>query len=239
VSLVLLHGWGMHARVFDALIAELADLDPIALDLPGHGGAEDAGLTLDDWAEAVARKVPEGATVLGWSLGGQVALRLARRHEDRVAKLVMLSSTPRFVSGGDWNAGIAEADLLAFGDDLLAAPGPTLLRFLTLQTRGAPNQKSLLGALRASLAEAPLPSERALTDGLALLRDNDLRDDWAALTQPALVVHGGRDFLTPFAAGEWLAERAAGTCFITPAAHAPQLSHPAEVAEAIRAFHRG
>ena len=37
--LALVHGWGMNARVFDALAAALADVfDVHALDLPGHGG---------------------------------------------------------------------------------------------------------------------------------------------------------------------------------------------------------
>ncbi|MHB0983615.1 MAG: alpha/beta fold hydrolase, partial [Thiobacillus sp.] len=74
--LALVHGWGMNARVFDALAARLAaDFEVRALDLPGHGGRDDvADNTLQGWADDLAQRLPDGATLLGWSLGGQVAM---------------------------------------------------------------------------------------------------------------------------------------------------------------------
>ena len=237
-SLVLLHGWGMNARVFDPLLAALPGVDARAAPLPGHGGALCAGPTLDAWADALALTLPGRTHVLGWSLGGQVAIRIATRHPRRIAGLILLASTPRFLRDADWSAGIAAADLELFGADLLREPAATLLRFLTLQTRGAADQRALLAQLRTRLAEAAEPDPRALADGLALLRSNDLRADWRALDLPTLVIHGGRDFLTPVAAGEWLHRqgRRARALFLPTAAHAPHLSHPGEVAAAIRSF---
>lgn len=239
-SLTLLHGWGMNARVFDALADRLAARFEVRVpDLPGHGGrAPLADNTLAGWAADAVRPLPEGAILLGWSLGGQVAMRAALDHPDRVARVILLATTPRFVASGDWPHGMAADELAAFGRALLDDPEASLLRFLSLQTRGAPEQKALLQTLRQALRAVPAPDARALEAGLALLRDTDLRAELRDLRQPALVLHGGLDTLTPAGAGAMLAAalpRAWHHVF-PRAAHAPHLSHVDAVAEAIGRF---
>jgi pimeloyl-[acyl-carrier protein] methyl ester esterase len=238
--LALLHGWGMNARVFDTLADRLAaEFDVRLLDLPGHGGrAALADNTLQVWADDLAEQLPDGALLLGWSLGGQVAMRAALDHPRRIARLILLASTPKFVATGDWPHGMGHADLEAFGAALLADPGTTLLRFLSLQTRGMPGQKALLQHLRQTLLAAPAADRDALAAGLAVLHDTDLREDLARLTQPTLVLHGALDTLTPAAAGAWLAAAlpAAQHLEFERAAHAPHLSHAKEVANAIGRF---
>lgn len=239
-ALVLVHGWGMNARVFDALAAALADDFGVrTLELPGHG--ECAALpcnTLQSWADHLAQRLPENTTLLGWSLGGQVAMRAALDHPHKVARLILLSSTPKFVADAGWEAGMAAMDLQAFGAALVEDVQAALLRFLSLQTRGMPGQKTLLQQLRQTVLAAPPAHRVALEGGLAILRDTDLRAEVLRLAQPTLVLHGALDTLTPPAAGGWLARqvRAARYVELARAAHAPHLSHPAEVAAAIRAF---
>lgn len=236
----MVHGWGMNARVFDTLAARLADdFDVRVLNLPGHGGRAAVSInSLRHWADDLACQLPEESTVLGWSLGGQVALRAALDHPGRVARLVLLSTTPRFVTSSGWAHGLRPADLQAFGADLLDKPRATLLRFLSLQTRGAPDQKMLLQSLRGALQTAPDADAAALRAGLAMLCETDLRPDVAALSQPALVLHGALDTLTPAAAGRWLASHLPNARHVeyTRAAHAPHLSHGDEVAADIRRF---
>jgi pimeloyl-[acyl-carrier protein] methyl ester esterase len=238
--LALVHGWGMNARVFDALADVLTDdFDVHALDLPGHGGRDSlAENTLQTWADDLAQQLPDHATLLGWSLGGQVAMRAALDHPHKIARLIVLASTPAFVATQDWDRGMAPADLQDFGTALLADPQATLLRFLSLQTRGMAGQKTLLQQLRQTMLAAPVPQSEALASGLAILRDTDLRDELPRLIQPTLVLHGALDTLTPPAAGAWLAETlpAAQHLELARAAHAPHLSHGADVAAAIGRF---
>jgi pimeloyl-[acyl-carrier protein] methyl ester esterase len=238
--LALLHGWGMNARVFDALAARLAaGFDVRLLDLPGHGGRDVfADNTLQAWADDVAQQLPDGATLLGWSLGGQVAMRAALDHPRKIHRLILLASTPRFVAADGWPRGMAVADLQDFGAALLADPQATLLRFLSLQTRGMPGQKTLLQHLRQTLLAAPPADSAALAGGLAILRDTDLRSELPRLTQPTLVLHGALDTLTPAAAGAWLAATLPDVRHVelARAAHAPHLSHAEDVAAAIGRF---
>jgi pimeloyl-[acyl-carrier protein] methyl ester esterase len=238
--LALVHGWGMNARVFDTLVELLAgDFEVRALDLPGHGGRDALPHnTLQSWADDLARQLPDNVTLLGWSLGGQVAMRAALDHPHKIARLVLLASTPKFVGTENWARGMAPTDLQEFGAALLADPQATLLRFLSLQTRGMVGQKTLLQQLRQTLLAAPAARSEALAAGLAILRDTDLRGELPRLKQPTLVLHGALDTLTPPAAGAWLAETlpAAQHVEFSRAAHAPHLSHGAEVAAAIGRF---
>lgn len=236
----MVHGWGMNARVFATLAERLADdFDVRVLNLPGHGGRPAlSNNTLRHWADDLACQLPDGSALLGWSLGGQVAMRAALDHPDRVARVILLSTTPIFVTSSAWAHGLALADLQAFGADLLENPRATLLRFLSLQTRGAPDQKMLLQSLRGALQAAPDPDAAALQAGLAMLCETDLRPEVAALSQPALVLHGALDTLTPAAAGRWLAAHLPHASHVeyARAAHAPHLSHGDEVAADIRRF---
>ncbi|MDO9467052.1 MAG: alpha/beta fold hydrolase [Thiobacillus sp.] len=238
--LALVHGWGMNARVFDVLADRLAnDFDVHSLDLPGHGGrAALADNCLQAWADDLATQLPDNTTLLGWSLGSQVAMRAALDYPHRITRLVLLAATPKFVATEDWGRGMALADLEEFGAALKADPQATLLRFLSLQTRGMSGQKALLQQLRQTLLAAPVARSEALAAGLAILRDTDLRAELPRLTQPTLVLHGALDTLTPLAAGAWLAETLSNVQYsaLARAAHAPHLSHGEDVAAAIGRF---
>lgn len=259
--LALVHGWGMNARVFDALADRLAnDFEVHAFDLPGHGGrAALADNSLQAWADDLAAQLPDNTTLLGWSLGGQVAMRAALDHPHRITRLVLLASTPKFVATEDWGRGMALTDLEEFGAALKADPQATLLRFLSLQTRGMPGhttphglepvvdqsplggQKALLQHLRQTLLAAPVARSEALAGGLAILRDTDLRAELPTLMQPTLVLHGALDSLTPPAAGAWLADTLPAAQYVefARAAHAPHLSHGEDVVAAIGHFAHG
>ena len=89
-GLVLLHGWGDSADTWRPLLAELGARDrrAIAVDLPGFGTASRLASgamlpQLDAFAAELVREWGEGGArscVVGNSLGGCVALRLAERR---------------------------------------------------------------------------------------------------------------------------------------------------------------
>jgi esterase len=99
--LVILHGLLGSSRNWQSAGADLAaTFHVFALDLRNHGRSPQADLmTYDtmvddvlDWLETqgLAR-----ATLLGHSLGGKVAMRLACQHPDRVNQLVVVDIAPR------------------------------------------------------------------------------------------------------------------------------------------------
>jgi pimeloyl-[acyl-carrier protein] methyl ester esterase len=231
-DLVMVHGWGMHAGVWSDWADRLATRWRVHLvDLPGHGLSDySVGPRLDDWSAAVAEVVPAGAWWLGWSLGGLVTLNLARLAPHTVRGLLLIASTPRFVTAADWPCAVDAAVFEHFAGQLRQAVERTLVRFLSLQVRGSDESGGALRHLRAVLRERPYPQAEALAAGLQLLRNSDLRRALPELDIPIGWLFGERDTLVPMAAGTRLPGRQA---VIAGAAHAPFLSHPQRCADQV------
>jgi 2-succinyl-6-hydroxy-2,4-cyclohexadiene-1-carboxylate synthase len=96
-SVVLLHGFSGTHRAWDGVIAALDGerYRPLALDLPGHGTQADARrpITFAGCVADVLARSPERFTLCGYSLGGRVALHVALAAPERVARLVLVSSS--------------------------------------------------------------------------------------------------------------------------------------------------
>ena len=96
--LLVLHGSLMSADAMAPLVDRFARTRPvIALDARGHGRTPDIPgpityeLLADDAAGALAALGVGKADVLGYSMGGTVAIAMAVRHPERVNKLITLS----------------------------------------------------------------------------------------------------------------------------------------------------
>ena len=240
-DLVLLHGWAMHGRMWGPWLDELARHARLhVVDLPGHGHSRwtEAVRDLPGFAHALAPAVPHGAILLGWSLGGMVALDLARRQPHRVAALVLVATTPKFVVGDGWQHGMHRDVFDGFASDLAADDRRTVQNFLALQARGDERSQEALRLLRRGLSAHGAADPQALAAGLSILRQADLRADLPQIGQPSLVIAGDRDRLTPPDAGRTLAEALPHARFrlIERSGHAPFLTHAPEVLSAILAF---
>lgn len=230
--LVLLHGWGMHGGMWQSLAQRFAQRFQVhSVDLPGHGYSAMHGagsLSLDGIVAGLAAQFDGPLTVCGWSLGGQIALNWAKLHPQQVRRLVLVASTPCFVEREDWPSGMAQDTLQNFAVELERDHAATLRRFLALQLRGSENERALLQRLREQLFSRGEPDRAALRGGLKILRDTDLRTALRGIMQPALLIAGERDLITPLAASKYMAQALprASLASIGGAAHAPFLSHP-------------
>jgi pimeloyl-[acyl-carrier protein] methyl ester esterase len=240
-DLVLLHGWALHGGMWGPWLDRLAEGARLHLvDLPGHGrsGWPEEVRDLAGLARAVEPAVPRGAALLGWSLGGLVALELARRRPQALRALVLVSTTPRFLAGPNWEHGLPAAVLEEFTRGLAGDYRRTVQNFLALQTRGDEHAGATLRLLRKQLAAHGEPDPRGLAAGLTVLREADLRDELPRIALPTLVIAGEHDRLTPPGAGRELAVALPSARFrlIGRCGHAPFLSHPEEVLAEVRGF---
>lgn len=97
-TLVLLHGVGLDHSVWEPVIAQLGDdVRVVVPDLPGHGAMPPVGpgVTLSDLADGVAAAIPDGAHLVGFSLGAMVAQHLAIHRPELVGTLTSVSSVCR------------------------------------------------------------------------------------------------------------------------------------------------
>ncbi len=230
-DIVLLHGWGLHADIWEETTQRLATVFRVTLiDLPGHGrsAAMDGTFDLGALAAAVAAVAPSRAVWLGWSLGGMVAMRLAIEHPERVAGLILVASSPQFVRSADWPHAMEMQVLEAFTQMLEQDYHDTLQRFLALQTLGSARGGETLRFLRELASRHRSPPPATLRSGLAILRDANLRPRLREIVCPVQLIFGQRDALVPLAEALDIKEIWPNARWhaIKGAAHAPFLSHP-------------
>jgi len=240
-ELVLLHGWGLHGGVWDTLMLRLTSKFRVTrIDLPGHGRSRDLPMppSLTELTLQTMAVVPPGAVVLGWSLGGLVALEAALRMPQRMRGLILANATPRFVTAEDWAHAMPPEQLRQFAQDLARDYQETLQSFLSLQVRGDESGRASLRQLREALFAHGEPDTVSLATGLEILKDSDLRPRLRDVSVPTLILAGAYDRLTPAGASEYLAEHIPGARLevFPKSAHAPFISNAEAFVDAVLPF---
>ncbi len=247
---VFVHGWSMSSRAFSGQQEALeASNRVIAVDLRGHGrsscekGAPAAGHAIEDHARDLAILIERlglsDAALVGWSMGGQVALEALPLIQDRLAALVLVSTTPRFTAGGDWPHGLTEVSVRALAARLEHKPQKTLQRFFEgMFVAGELDGAQLADIERRVLAGVPPVSVAAARTGLEALLASDQRPRLREVSVPALLIHGERDpICLPTASAFAEANIPGARRQVLPGlGHAPHLSRPALVNELLARF---
>lgn len=239
-ALVLLHGWGLHGGIWDAIAPQLAEGFTLhRVDLPGHGRSPNlAGeYNLQTVAEAVLAVIPEQAYWLGWSLGGRVAMQAALLAPQRITKLISVAASPRFLADEQW-PGVEPEVLQGFADGLERDYHKTLQQFLAIQAMGSERAKQEIRILREGLFAHGEPVLEALRGALGILQNADLRGQLKNIHCPMLFLAGERDRLMPVQAAELAAAQMSDARLevIAGAGHAPFISHPDQFLQVIRQF---
>jgi 2-succinyl-6-hydroxy-2,4-cyclohexadiene-1-carboxylate synthase len=95
-SVVLLHGFTNTGHSWDRVIDALPDgVDALAPDIRGHGDASaKRPVTLEAVIDDVDRVAPDAFTLVGYSMGGRIALHIAFGLHERVQRLVLIGASP-------------------------------------------------------------------------------------------------------------------------------------------------
>jgi pimeloyl-[acyl-carrier protein] methyl ester esterase len=148
----------------------------------------------DQTAKAIGEGVGKGQRILivGWSMGGMIALQLAAEYPEKVKALVLVSTTPKFIQSNDWQHGLPTA----------------ILRRLQkrIKIEGIRAFHSLIFDLsKENPGLADLSVEQAEKE-LAELEKIDLRGLLPEIKQPTLIIHGDQDHICLPGAGAYLHE---------------------------------
>ncbi|MCF7969845.1 MAG: pimeloyl-ACP methyl ester esterase BioH [Methylococcaceae bacterium] len=237
---VMLHGWAMHGGLWGDFAAQLAvDRQVICLDLPGHGRSESVKpYSLEVVVDALERALPdEPCSLVGWSLGGELALRLAEKYPHKVKSLILIASNPHFLNAQGW-VGVTPNVLIEFAHNIQSNASMTVLRFMSLQVQGMLNMKPCLQQIKEALQECAMPELDVLMGGLQILETTDLRGALTALVLPVQMIFGERDSLVPAVVAGQCMSIAPKTDIhlIKGAGHVPFVTHKQQVLALVQDF---
>ncbi|MFD9409459.1 alpha/beta fold hydrolase [Streptomyces sp. NPDC059989] len=238
-GLLLAHGGGGSIESnFGAILDELAARHSVVgVDYPGTGGTpkSDEPLELDELADQlVAAADAEGLekfAVLGYSVGGNVAIRVATRYPERVTALVL---TATFARAGNRLKLVADlwSGLAARGESELLARLLVPLAFNPAVLEGL-TPEQVEDVVRATAGSIPAGAG----DHVDLLQGADLRAELARIDVPALVIATTEDRLVPLALQRELADALPGARLAElPTGHLPFAERPAEWAALVTGF---
>ncbi|MCW8956836.1 MAG: pimeloyl-ACP methyl ester esterase BioH [Gammaproteobacteria bacterium] len=226
---VFVHGWGMNHAIWAPLLEQLPEtLEPMVIDLPGHGQKSEQSFTsLAELVDELSGAVAEPAIWVAWSLGGLAVLQLALQQPEKVSGIVLLACNPCFVQRDDWPCAMPASVFDDFAQQLEMDFSGTIRRFLSLQVKGSESGRQLLRQLRQGVLEQPPANIQALRSGLELLKTVDLRAELKTLAMPVHWYLGGQDGLVKSSLKQQLAilQPQARVTVFPKAAHAPFLSH--------------
>lgn len=241
---VLIHGIFASTFSFRHTIPELAQQHRVvAFDLRGFGYTEmpkDADYSLTAQAtlvhDAMARLGIERAAVVGHSMGGDIAMRLALLYPDSVTRLALVDSvTDREMSRG--RSGRFVRPLLP-----LIAGLSLNTRSIRRGVRSAVHDPAFATDDIVAGYERPMHVKGRLRAFGALMahRGRDVPVEPERITQPALVLWGEHDRWIPIERGEELARRIPNARFavVRSAGHLPLEEQPVDTARMLLAFLR-
>ena len=193
--LVLLHGWGFDGSVWDSLSQLLShDYELYQVDLPGFGLSDVMDFAM--FKQCLLAQLPPQFMLIGWSMGGLFATRLAVEAPFRVTRLINVASSPCFLRAQNW-PGVSLDVLTKFHQSLSSDPRGTLNDFIHMQLHGLSicERQNVIDRL-GDLTQDSL--QVGLSIGLSILSEWDLRADLYKLNLPVFYLFGRLDAITPY-----------------------------------------
>ncbi len=175
------------------------------------------------------------AIIVGHSVSSIISILAAIRAPQRVARLVLVGPSPRYLNDApDYVGGFERADI----DGLMDMMENNMLGwadFLAPTVMGPQNPQELTQELKESFCAADPYIARRFA-AATFLGDN--RDDLPLLTVPALIIQCANDVIAPRAVGEFVHAQLKGSTLrvIEASGHCPHMTHPAETIALIRDY---
>jgi pimeloyl-[acyl-carrier protein] methyl ester esterase len=207
----------------------------VTVDLRGHGESSSAGagFAFDDFAADIAelftRLDLRNASVIGWSMGVQVALRAFSRLRERIASLVLVGGTPKFTASEDYPFGLPRSETRSMAIRLKKNYVKTMGDFFNgMFAEGELSRESYQRIVRDFVMGGKTPGPETALKTLETLVSSDVRPLLPETDAPVLLIHGGEDVISLPDASRFMARQLphATLKMFEGAGHAPFISRP-------------
>jgi pimeloyl-[acyl-carrier protein] methyl ester esterase len=180
-SLYAIPGWGFSADIFNCLLTDVFDIN-------GLDYVNAPTSTFESMVNYLSTDIPDNSALVAWSFGGLLAIKLAILFPNKIKKLILISSQPRFLADKDWQ-----------GIDVAYA-NKFIFRFARDANKQIKRFVSLVGQPDVSIEGNEVLINYFLSDHIAklssqlsMLFKNDLREEYKNLSCDVLHVFNQKD----------------------------------------------
>jgi pimeloyl-[acyl-carrier protein] methyl ester esterase len=191
--MLFLNGWAADERVWQ----ELNELPSVHM---YHFLMEDSLSDVHAYLDWLCQQ--EGKVdLVGWSMGGMLALELAAKYPEKISRLMIISSTAKFVQDKEYVHGVPLGNLQWLRRSV---------RKNSIQAQEDFYQQMFADGELIDLSkfepEAMVESKEALLSGLNYLEKTDLRNILRDIKVPVHILHGEKDAICPVEAAVYMKE---------------------------------
>lgn len=244
-AMVFAHGFGCDQNMWRHVAPAFeSDFKTVLFDNVGAGGSDLSAYdppkytTLDGYADDVIEILREldlmGVVFVGHSVSAMVGVLASLKAPDLFSRLILVGPSPRYIDDDDYIGGFGAAqieELLEFLDDNPMAWSQAMAPVII----GNPDRPELGEELTDSFCRSDPTIAKAFARATFT---SDNRADLPKVTTPTLILQCSDDIIAPLEVGHYVHSQIAGSDLKILAAtgHCPNLSAPAEVTSAIRAY---
>jgi pyruvate dehydrogenase E2 component (dihydrolipoamide acetyltransferase) len=238
--LVFLHGLGGSHSTWQVVLGDLVEHHRIAaIDLPGHGTSDrstGADYSIGGIASAITEAIGtlgmKRPVLVGHSLGGAVALRIAAQSPDAVSGIVAIDT-----------AGLGSEISAELTGIMAGKPGPDTARALLqlfYEDQKLVNERGVQEMAQTQQADGAWAAQQAVANAAFTggTQVDAARIDPASISVPVLLIWGEHDRVLPMQhATATLAAFPDATLAVVPkVGHVPQVENPSRTAKLIDRF---
>lgn len=247
-NIVFIHGWASGPYVWLYQASYFKDKHKVhAPSLfgygPGFAARPFSGSLFDcmvkDISDFILKNKLDNVCLVGWSLGGMVSLKVAADLKDKINRLVLIGTTPKFAQSPDFQHAVSRDMIKKIHNRMKKDFNGTLDWFYKFCFSSNERSRNEFSHIIKILGDFIEPMDKGvLLAGLELLMELDVRHILDEIKIPSLLIHGGQDRVCLPAAVELLAGlmKNSRSCLIENAGHAPFLTQPEKVNSLIEDF---
>ena len=231
-EIVFISGWGTDSSIWDTVLTSF--MSNYRCDRVSWWECLNSGLSNNSLFELLAKQ-NNPMILVGWSLGGMIALSAAITFPEKVSGLVIVSSSARMVQDKEY-VGVNPRILKAMKFRLKTDKQGLLNDFAVMGISPGKND-----SIRNDFVnKAQEIDNDKLFEGLAYLQNSDLRDWIPIIKVPVNIIHGECDEIMNFANARYLADNLLNTDLeiVGDAGHFLVHSNPKIIVESIKNLQR-
>ena len=236
----MLTGWGATCKAWDLIIPALEQRCQVKCVTPTWVEQSTTGTSLanaEAFVDALGVSLNNQKTnLVAWSLGGLIAIHLAKKYPALVDRIIFIASAPQFIASENFCNAIDPVWFDNFVNEFKNNPDTVYKRFAALQAKGDEFQMNTIRFIKNNFTPEEFDFDESLL-GLEFMQRQQLIPELQDLNCKMLFIHGDNDAVISNKAAKAAAMTA--NCefkIINRAGHAPHISHPEPTVSLIKDF---